>query len=68
VLGLAHQLTQGFIDLGLPVCGATPGLHLAHIVTVGNLGTSHYGTDDERFNRLYQFLQAHISEGTGNVG
>jgi cysteine desulfurase/selenocysteine lyase len=59
VLGLAHQLAQGFIDLGLPVCGGTPGPHLAHLVTVGNLGTSHYGTDDERFNRLYQCLQAH---------
>jgi cysteine desulfurase/selenocysteine lyase len=58
-VGLSHQLAQGFLDLGLPVCGGTPGPHLAHIVTVGELSSSHYGTDDERFNRLYTFLTEH---------
>ncbi len=59
VVGLTHQLAQGFIDLGLPVCGGNPGPHLANIVTVGELGTSHYGTEDERFNELYAYLDAH---------
>ncbi len=59
VVGLAHQLAEGFIDLGLPVCGGAPGPHLAGIVTVGELGSSHYGTDDERFNQLYAYLHEH---------
>ncbi len=59
VVGLTHELAQGFIDLGLPVCGGNPGPHLANIVTVGELGTSHYGTEDERFNELYAYLNAH---------
>jgi cysteine desulfurase / selenocysteine lyase len=59
VLGLSHQLAQGFLDLGLPVCGGALGPHLAHIVAVGELGSSHYGTEDERFNQLYTFLNDH---------
>ncbi len=59
VLGLSHRLAQGFLDLGLPVCGGAPGPHVAHIVAVGELGRSHYGTEDERFNQLYTFLHAH---------
>lgn len=56
VVKLAHALAQGFLDLGMPVCGGKPGPHLGGIVTVGNMSASHYGTDDERFNKLYQFL------------
>jgi cysteine desulfurase / selenocysteine lyase len=59
VVGLSHQLARGFLDLGLPVCGGAPGAHLAHIVTVGELSSSHYGTEDERFNQLYAFLHEH---------
>jgi cysteine desulfurase / selenocysteine lyase len=59
VLGLSHRLAQGFLDLDLPVCGGAPGPHLAHIVAVGALGSSHYGTEDERFNQLYTFLHNH---------
>jgi cysteine desulfurase/selenocysteine lyase len=59
VIGLSHRLAQGFLELGLPVCGGAPGPHLAHIVTVGTLGRSHYGTEDERFNQLYAFLVEH---------
>lgn len=59
VVGLAHRLAQGFLDLGLPVCGGAPGAHLAHIVSVGELGTSHYGTADERFTRLHDYLTEH---------
>lgn len=59
VTQLAHSLAQGFLDLGLPVAGGEPGPHLAHIVSVGEVGKGgHYGTDDERFNRLY----AHLTE------
>lgn len=53
---LGHALAQGLLDLGYAVCGGTPGPHLAHIVTVGNLSANHYGTDDERYNRLYRHL------------
>ena len=56
VTQLGHALAQGFLDLGLPVSGGTPGPHLAHIVTVGTMGDNHYGSDDERFNRLYAWL------------
>jgi len=56
VTGLARALAQGFLDLGLPVCGGKPGAHLAHIVTVGAMGASHYGAEDERCNRLYARL------------
>ena len=59
VVGLTQQLAQGFMDLGLPVCGGVPGSHLANIVAVGELGHSHYGTDDERFNQLYAYLHDH---------
>jgi cysteine desulfurase/selenocysteine lyase len=59
VVGLTHQLAQGFMELDLPVCGGAPGPHLANIVTVGELGNSHYGTDDERFNQLYAYLHDH---------
>lgn len=56
VTQLGHALAQGFLDLGLPVSGGQPGPHLAHIVTVGTMGDNHYGSDDERFNRLYAWL------------
>lgn len=55
---LTHALAQGFLDLGLPVAGGKPGPHLAQIVTVGKMSTNHYGSDDERFNRLYEHLVA----------
>lgn len=57
VVTLGHALARGMLDLGLPVCGGRPGPHLAHIVTVGEMGKGgHYATDDERFNRLYEHL------------
>jgi cysteine desulfurase / selenocysteine lyase len=59
VLGLSHRLAQGLLDLGLPVCGGAPGPYLAHIVAVGELGSSHYGTEDERFTQLSTFLTDH---------
>lgn len=56
--GLTHAFAQGFLDLGLPVAGGKPGPHLAQIVTVGTMSSNHYGSDDERFNRLYEHLVA----------
>lgn len=56
VTHLVHALAQGFLDMGLSVCGGKPGPHLAGIVTVGTMSTNHYGTDDERYNKLYQYL------------
>jgi cysteine desulfurase / selenocysteine lyase len=38
------------------VAGGKPGPHLAGIVTIGNMSANHYGSDDERFNGLYQYL------------
>jgi cysteine desulfurase/selenocysteine lyase len=56
VCRLSHALARGFYDMGVPVAGGAPGPHLAGIVTVGTMSTNHYGTGDERFNQLYQFL------------
>ncbi len=56
VTRLSHALAHGFLDLGVPVAGGKPGPHLAGIVTIGNMSANHYGTNDERFNGLYQYL------------
>ena len=56
VTQLGHALAQGFLDLGVPVSGGKPGPHLAHIVTVGTMDDNHYGSGDEKFNRLYAWL------------
>ena len=56
VTRLSHALAQGFLDMDVPVAGGKPGPHLGGIVTVGNMSADHYGTSDERFNGLYQYL------------
>ena len=56
VTALSHALVQGFLDMGVPVAGGKPGAHLAGIVTIGNMSANHYGSDDARFNGLYQYL------------
>lgn len=57
VLRLSHNLAQGLLDLGLPVCGGQPGPHLAHIVTVGEIGGGgHDSTDNPRLGALYKHL------------
>jgi selenocysteine lyase/cysteine desulfurase len=56
VTGLAHALAQGYVDMGVPVAGGKPGPHLAGIVTIGNMTANHYGSEDERFNGLYNYL------------
>jgi cysteine desulfurase/selenocysteine lyase len=55
---LTHALARGFLELGLAVAGGEPGLHITKIVTVGALSADHYGTGDERYNRLYEHLTA----------
>ena len=56
VQGLTHALARGFLDLGLKVAGGAPGPHLTKIVTIGEMSADHYGTGDERYNRLYEHL------------
>jgi cysteine desulfurase/selenocysteine lyase len=56
VTQLSHALAQGFFDMDVPVAGGKPGTHLAGIVTIGSMSADHYGTNDERFNGLYQYL------------
>ena len=58
VRSLTHSLARGFLELGLPVAGGEPGPHLTKIVTVGTMSADHYGTGDERFNKLYGHLVA----------
>ena len=59
VRGLAADLANGLLDLGLPVVGARPGPRLAHIVSVGESGGGrHYTADDPAMNSLYDHLSA----------
>ncbi|MXW65465.1 MAG: aminotransferase class V-fold PLP-dependent enzyme [Gemmatimonadales bacterium] len=59
VRGLAADLANGLLDLGLPVVGGRPGPHLAHIVSVGESGGGrHYTADDPAMNSLYDHLTA----------
>lgn len=57
VTALAHQLADGFIGLGLPVCGGKPGDHTAQTVSVGlyNAGEGDAGTV-EYLEQLYAYL------------
>ena len=57
VRGLAADLADGLLELGLPVVGGAPGEHLAHIVSVGTLGGGHHDTsDDPLMNELFAYL------------
>lgn len=59
VVGAAHQLARGLLELELPVFGGSPGHHLAHIVTVGGgLDAQHDATDNPMLRDLYDFLTA----------
>jgi len=61
VRGLAAELAEGLIDLGMPVVGGRPGAHLAHIVSSGHLGGGrHYSADDPEVNALHRHL---VDEG-----
>lgn len=57
VRGLAADLANGLMDLGMPVVGGRPGVHLAHIVSSGHLGSGrHYSADDPEVNALHRHL------------
>ena len=57
VRGLAADLANGLMDLGMPVVGGRPGVHLAHIVSSGHLGSGrHYSADDPEVNALHRYL------------
>lgn len=56
---LTARLATGLLELGLPVMGGNPGPHLAHIVSVGRVGSGrHYTADDPRINALHRHLVA----------
>lgn len=58
-VGLAHALAQGFLELGVPVCGGRPGPHIGGILTVGHYNSGgDKASSDERMNRLYAHLSA----------
>jgi cysteine desulfurase/selenocysteine lyase len=55
--GLAARLTEGIIGLGFPVVGGGSDPHLAHIVSVGEIGSGrHYSADDPEVNDLHRYL------------
>lgn len=57
VRGLAADLANGLIELGLQVVGGRPDERLAHIVSVGTLGGGRHDTsDDPLINDLYEHL------------
>jgi len=57
VRGLAADLADGLMDLGMPVVGGRPGPHLAHIVSSGHLGSGrHYTAEDPEVNELHRHL------------
>lgn len=58
VQSLTHALARGFLEQGLAVAGGEPGPHITKIVTVGKMSADHYGTGEERYNRLYEHLVA----------
>lgn len=55
VTELGHALANGFLALGLPVCGGAPGPHTAQTITLGTYDPQADG-GNETLNRLYQHL------------
>ncbi len=54
---LAARMAEGFLELGLPVCGGAPGPHLGNIVALGKSGGGrHYTADDPAMNTLNDLL------------
>ena len=57
VIALAHQLANGFIGLGIPVCGGKPGAHTAQTVAVGLYSADESdGSTAEYLEQLYAYL------------
>jgi len=54
---LSFRLANGLLEIGLPVCGGTPGSHLGHIIAVGiSGGGRHYTAEDPAMNSLHDRL------------
>ncbi len=54
---LSVRLATGLLQIGLPVCGGTPGNHLGHIIAVGvSGGGRHYTAQDPAMNILHDRL------------
>jgi cysteine desulfurase / selenocysteine lyase len=57
VLELTRELHQGFLDLGIPVCGGKPGPHMGHILTIGHYGAEGITTERQaKMDKLYAYL------------
>ena len=57
VRSLSARLAEGFLEMGLPVCGGAPGPHLGSIVAVGTSGGGrHYTAEDPALNVLHDRL------------
>ena len=57
VRSLSARLAEGFLEMGLPVCGGAPGPHLGSIVAVGKSGGGrHYTAEDPAMNALHDRL------------
>ena len=57
VRNLAIRMVEGFLEMGLPVCGGAPGPHLGNIVALGKSGGGrHYTADDPALNSLHDLL------------
>ncbi len=57
VRGLSIRMAEGFLEMGLPVCGGAPGPHLGNIVALGKSGGGrHYTADDPAMNTLHDLL------------
>ncbi|AZO52357.1 MAG: aminotransferase class V-fold PLP-dependent enzyme [Mesorhizobium sp.] len=55
VTSVARRLASGLLDLGLPVCGGTPGDHTGSIVALGDPAPSS-GKADSRIQSLHEHL------------
>ena len=54
---LGIRMAEGFLEVGLPVCGGSPGPHLGNIVALGEIGGGrHYTADDPALNTLHDVL------------
>ncbi len=59
VRGLALDLAEGLLELGLPVAGGPPGDHLGHLVCVGPAGEGSLdGADDPLVREFARRLEA----------
>jgi len=59
VVALTHQLANGFLELGLPVCGGRPGAHATQTVSLGCGSSSENVQMAENLQQFYDYLLAH---------